>query len=55
MNRRTMILMGTLSLIPFASDYSFGEDEHKKQQALIKARLLLGNPEIRYRSFSSEK
>jgi hypothetical protein len=37
MNRRTMILMGTLSLIPFASDYSFGEDEHKKQQALIKA------------------
>jgi hypothetical protein len=37
MNRRTMILMGTLSLITLSSNYVFGEDEHKKQQALIKA------------------
>ena len=37
MNRRTTILLGTLSLITFSSNYVFGEDEHKKQQALIKA------------------
>ena len=37
MNRRTMILMGTLSLITFANSYVFGEDEHEEQQALIKA------------------
>jgi hypothetical protein len=37
MNRRTMILMGSLSLITFPSNYVFGEDEHKKQQVLIKA------------------
>jgi hypothetical protein len=37
MNRRTMMLMGTLSLIALSSNYAFGEDEYKKHQALIKA------------------
>ena len=37
MNWRTMILMGTLSLITFPNSYVFGEDEHEEQQALIKA------------------
>jgi hypothetical protein len=37
MNRRTMMLMGTLSLMTFSSNYVFGEDEHEKQQALIKS------------------
>lgn len=43
MNRRTMVLMGTLSLITFPSNYVFGEDERKKQQALIK---VIGNAKV---------
>jgi hypothetical protein len=37
MNRRTMILMGTLSLIALSSNDVFGEDGREKQLALIKA------------------
>jgi uncharacterized membrane protein YkoI len=35
--------MGTLSLITFPSNYVFGEDERKKQQALIK---VIGNAKV---------
>jgi hypothetical protein len=37
MNRRTMMLMGSLSLITFSSNDVLGEDEHEQQQALVKA------------------
>jgi hypothetical protein len=37
MNRRTIMLMATLSLVAFSSGYVLGADEHEKQQALIKS------------------
>jgi hypothetical protein len=37
MNRRTMMLIGTLCLITLTGTYVFGEDEHERQQALVKA------------------
>jgi hypothetical protein len=37
MDRRTMMVMGTLSLITMFSTCVYGDEEHDKQQALIKA------------------
>src|SRR5258708_35031542 len=37
MNRRTMILVATLSLAAFSSGSVLGADEHEEQQALIKS------------------
>lgn len=37
MNRRTIVLTATLSLVAFSSGFVLGADEHEEQQALIKS------------------